>query len=231
MDFNAYKVLGISPKATTSQIKKAYRELVKKHHPDAGGNETKIIEINAAWEILKTPQGRLNHDQKWNHFNSIQHETQNLEKRNAQACAVASAAKDYSAAAENALSKWLQRVYIPIDRLLGEIINPFPKQIKALSADPYDDNLMGDFCTYLESSRNRLEKINHLYQSLQVPQNARGLGLNLYHCFSQVEDSVNEFERYTMGYVDEYLHDGKEMLKKAKQIRIQLKEECRQLNH
>ena len=78
MDFNAYKVLGISPKATTSQIKKAYRELVKKHHPDAGGNETKIIEIYAAWEILKTPQGRLNHDQTWNHFNSIQQKTQNL---------------------------------------------------------------------------------------------------------------------------------------------------------
>ncbi len=231
MDFNAYKVLGISPKATTSQIKKAYRELVKKHHPDAGGNESKIIKINAAWEILKTPQGRLNHDQTWNHFNSIQHETQNLEKRNAQACAAASAAKDHSAAADNALSKWMQRVYIPIDRLLGEIINPFPKQIKALSADPYDDNLMEDFCTYLESSRNRLEKINHLYQSLQVPLSARGLGLNLYHCLSQVEDSVNEFERYTMGYVDEYLHDGKEMLREAKQIRIQLKEECRQLNH
>ena len=42
-------------------------------------------------------------------------------------------------AADDALAHWLRRVYGPIDRLLGEVINPFPAQLKALSADPYDD--------------------------------------------------------------------------------------------
>ena len=29
-------------------------------------------------------------------------------------------------------SRWLRRVYFPIDRMLGEVINPFPTQLKAL---------------------------------------------------------------------------------------------------
>jgi molecular chaperone DnaJ len=36
-------------------------------------------------------------------------------------------------------------------------------------------------------------------------------------------------ERYTMGYVDSYLHDGREMLREAKQRRSRLQQERRQL--
>jgi len=43
--------------------------------------------------------------------------------------------------------------------------------------------------------------------------------LDLYHCLSHVEDGINELERYTMGYVDNYLHDGKAMIAIAKKKR------------
>ena len=138
-------------------------------------------------------------------------------------------AHDRAVAADDALVEWLRRVYAPIDRMLGEVINPFPKQLKALSADPYDDELMEAFCSYLEASSRRMDKVKQLFQSLPTPASARGFGLSLYHCLSEVEDALAELERYTMGYVDGYLHDGREMLREAKQRRKRLQDERRRL--
>ena len=43
-------------------IKKAYRQLSLKHHPDRGGDEAKFKEINAAYEILSDPEKRQKYD-------------------------------------------------------------------------------------------------------------------------------------------------------------------------
>jgi molecular chaperone DnaJ len=56
-----------------------------------------------------------------------------------------------------------------------------------------------------------------------------GFSLSVYHCLSQVQDALTELERYTMGYVDSYLRDGREMLREAKQRRTRLHEERRRL--
>jgi molecular chaperone DnaJ len=66
--------------------------------------------------------------------------------------------------------EWLRRVYGPIDRMLGDVINPFPAQFKALSADPYDDELMEAFCNYLETSSRKMERVKTLFQSLTNPR-------------------------------------------------------------
>ena len=48
------------------------------------------------------------------------------------------------------------------------------------------------------------------------------LGLDLYHCFSQVKDALSELDKYTQGYVDDYLFAGKEMMKEAKRIQSKM---------
>ena len=58
-----YKTLGVPRTATTDEIKKAFRKLARKHHPDAGGSEAKFKEINEAYEVLSDDKKRKLYDQ------------------------------------------------------------------------------------------------------------------------------------------------------------------------
>ena len=103
-------------------------------------------------------------------------------------------------------------------------------EIKELSADPYDDQLMENFCSYISLSQKKIEKVEKIYKKILVPKSISSLGLDLYHCFSQVKDSLSEFDRYTQGYVDDYLFDGKEMIKEAKRIQTKMSLEKKNKN-
>ncbi|MDO5426688.1 MAG: DnaJ domain-containing protein, partial [Coriobacteriia bacterium] len=58
-----YKTLGVSKDADDKEIKKAFRKLAQKYHPDAGGDEEKFKEINEAYEVLSDPKKRQVYDQ------------------------------------------------------------------------------------------------------------------------------------------------------------------------
>jgi DnaJ homolog subfamily A member 2 len=57
-----YETLEIDKDASASEIKKAYRKLAVKHHPDKGGDEHKFKEISAAYEILSDAEKRQAYD-------------------------------------------------------------------------------------------------------------------------------------------------------------------------
>lgn len=58
-----YKILGVPRNAQQDEIKKAYRKLARKNHPDAGGDEEKFKEINEAYEVLSDEKKRKLYDQ------------------------------------------------------------------------------------------------------------------------------------------------------------------------
>lgn len=61
-----YEVLGVPRKATEAEIKKAFRSLAKKHHPDAHGNDPakvkKFQEISGAYEVIGDKEKRAQYD-------------------------------------------------------------------------------------------------------------------------------------------------------------------------
>lgn len=63
MNKNLYKTLGINKKANKNDIKKAYRDKAKKHHPDRNGNSSAFIEINKAHSILIDDKKRRLYDE------------------------------------------------------------------------------------------------------------------------------------------------------------------------
>ena len=57
-----YETLGVSKDANQQDIKKAYRKLASKHHPDKGGDQEQFKRIQGAYEILSDPNKRAQYD-------------------------------------------------------------------------------------------------------------------------------------------------------------------------
>lgn len=68
---NFYQILGVSQTASESEIKKAYRQLAKVHHPDLNPNNdfaaTKFRQITEAYQTLSNPQQRSIYDDRLNY--------------------------------------------------------------------------------------------------------------------------------------------------------------------
>jgi molecular chaperone DnaJ len=224
MEKNLYEELGLKRNATKSEIKSSYRSLVKQHHPDAGGEKERFLAIQNAWETLNDPIKKEQYDRNLSPSNSSFDSLNNNWEDKLNSKKYTSSIKDKE------VEIWIKEIYAPINRLISQIIKPLNNEIKELSADPYDDQLMENFCNYISLSKKKIERVEEIYNRKLVPSSISALGLDLYHCFSQVKDALSEFDRYTKGYVDDYLFDGKEMIKEARRIQSKMSSEKKNKN-
>jgi molecular chaperone DnaJ len=59
-----YEVLGVSPGARADEIKRAYRQLARRYHPDISGDDrgSAFVEVARAYEVLRDPERRRSYD-------------------------------------------------------------------------------------------------------------------------------------------------------------------------
>ena len=62
MNKDYYKILGINQNASEEEVKKAFRQLAHKYHPDKGGDEKRFKEINEAYQVLSNKEKRAQYD-------------------------------------------------------------------------------------------------------------------------------------------------------------------------
>ncbi len=62
MSEDYYKILGVSKNASKEEIKKTYRKLAHKNHPDKGGDEAEFKKLNEAYQVLSDENKRKRYD-------------------------------------------------------------------------------------------------------------------------------------------------------------------------
>ncbi len=243
-----YKILGLSPSASQSDIKQAYRRLAKAFHPDSQtedlGSE-KIISLNAAYEVLGDVDRRRHYDRhrQWDNSHrsggcdrhprsstAYDQAYQSAQARSTQAqAAQAQKRRTRGQAIEVDLADWTRQIYNPVSRLLNQILRPLNQQLNDLAADPFDDDLMAVFMAYLEDCRRLQEKANGLFQSMPNPPSAAGPASKLYYAINHLSDGLDELELFTSCYDESYLHSGKELFRRARQFRQEAQESLKRI--
>jgi curved DNA-binding protein CbpA len=59
-----YAVLGVERTADLRSIRDAYRRRARRHHPDLGGDQQRMMALNKAWHVLRDPERRAAYDAK-----------------------------------------------------------------------------------------------------------------------------------------------------------------------
>lgn len=212
---NYYKILGVSPRSNQTEIKKSYRILAKKFHPDSQNktaNHDKIISINQAYEILSDPHKRQCYDRTLS--------TQSLPQKPRK--------PRKPAKPQNIdLDQWLQEVYHPVNENVELIFKPFQQEIDHLSGDPFDDELMADFQAYIETCQHILTETQNRFRSTPNPSNIAGVAAHLYYCLNHIGDGIEELNMFTLNYDESYLHTGHEFFRIADSL---LKEAQAEIN-
>lgn len=62
VDKSLYEELGVSPRASPEDVRKAHRRMARKHHPDTGGEREAFERVQRAADVLRDPQRRLMYD-------------------------------------------------------------------------------------------------------------------------------------------------------------------------
>ncbi|GAB4133673.1 MAG: J domain-containing protein [Cyanobacteria bacterium J069] len=227
---NHYQTLDVHQAATQAEIKQSYRRLVKQFHPDQNPDldgHDDIATINAAYEVLGDPQRRRTYDQQLQDIERLEaagfdiNDGTPTESRHQRAAAAQRRYQQRKTGqdSDEQLKRWINRVYQPVNRLISKILNPLKEQLDDLAADPFDDELLEAFQTYLDECRELLKKAQTTFKSMSNPPGTAKVAADLFYCLNQVGDGIDELERFVTSYNEQYLHTGKELFRIAKGLR------------
>jgi molecular chaperone DnaJ len=217
-----YEVLEVPANASAEEIKRSYRRLAKQHHPDtqtsaspqaaadAAANSERIREINAAYEVLCHRESRRRYDVQIGQATAtnrvqVQQRVQRVQQ---------------TVTDEERLRQlWIRQVYTPLNRTLSRILRSLKPQLNALSADPFDIELVDAFSDYLDRCSEQFDRAHALFRQHPNPSTLAGVASRLYYSLQRLEDALDELKYFPLNFDERHLHTGQELFRIAQGLR------------
>jgi len=203
---NYYQVLGLKPGVTAQEIKKAYRQLVKSHHPDIdysvqsaserGKATERMAKINEAYETLIDKSRRAEYDVLIG-----------FAKR--QAIVLDSIDE------ERLREKYLRGAFTPARQAVVKVLGQYKKKLADLSQDIFDDQLVSDFEVYVNEVESGLLYASQSLSSGETPKSLVGAVRWMRHSIAQAADGLDELRRFCQNYDYQHLYVAQNLFKIA----------------
>jgi molecular chaperone DnaJ len=196
---NYYQVLGLSSDVTPAEIKQAYRRLAKVQHPDTqarvGTDEhtaatEEMVRLNEAYETLMDAGRRADYDRhigvgragaqsKRPHFTSFDEDAER--------------------------EKFLRTVFHPSRSAIVRSLSNYKKQLRDLSADPYDELLLETFETYLDNLESALRAGADAFTRNRTPRSLEPAVHMMKYSIAQAADGLEELRYYSLNFNHNHL--------------------------
>lgn len=209
-DKSYYQILGVRPDASPADIKRAYREIVKQHHPDLIQHQQsekdllrhteKMLVINEAYEILKDKKKRAEYDV---------------------IIGITIAITKFKLQTNNedeARVVFLARVFHPSRTAIGKVLSNFKKQIHELSADPFDDDLIAAFEDYVNEVEAALRSASNRFSKSPTPPTLEPAVLKMRQCISQAADGLDDMRNYCKNFNYDHLATAENLFRIAAEL-------------
>lgn len=198
---NHYEVLGLKPDVSHGDIKKAFRQLVKKFHPDleyskqSDNERVKAKEfmqkINQAYETLIDKKKREAYDYK------IGLRSESLRRVRQQFHKVQNE--------DHLREVFLGTVFHPNRRAIVKVLNQYKKKLSLLEQDIYDDKLLEEFSVYVESIEKTLRAASNDFTASPPPETLEGSVRWMRHAIAQASDGLDELHTFCKNYDYDHL--------------------------
>jgi molecular chaperone DnaJ len=196
---NHYQILGLSSDVSAAEIKRAYRRLAKSHHPDARIHEAdsaesqsatdEMIRINEAYSTLIDTSKRAEYDLRIGVRSAI-----NIKKP-----IFTSVAEDQERA------HYLRTVLYPVRSSIGKVLSAYKRELRDLSADPFDDRLIEAFQEYTDKLEDALRRGSDTMTRNRTPRTLEPAVLMMRQSIARAADGLEELHYYLQNFDHKHL--------------------------
>ncbi len=222
---NFYAVLGLQPDVSASEIKKAYRKLAKKNHPDfgySGQSEPErdratelMMKLNEAYETLADKVKREQYD--------------TLIGANGRGKGRFKATVFTEVDEGETRELYLRQIFHPSRAAIVRVLAKYKQNLEVLSSDIYDEQLVADFEKYVDEIEIALRKASTSLSSRKVPGSLNAAVAMMRYCIAQGVDGLDELRYFCQNYDYDHLHMAQNLFRESTDLArkaLQLSKSC-----
>ncbi|HEY9732696.1 MAG TPA: DnaJ domain-containing protein [Drouetiella sp.] len=208
---NFYQMLGLAPEVSALEIKRAYRALVKNHHPDVDYHEQDVSERNRATEYMMQ-------------INEAYETLIDKTKRAAYDLLLSSDGKARLTARFTDLNEgenrevYLRMNFHPARQSMLRVMKKYKRQLSDLSLDIYDDELVAAFEKYVDEVEDTLRKASQSLSARVVPSSLDGAVTMMRYSIAQAADGLDEMRRFCQNYDYDHLHMAENLFRESSDL-------------